>query len=74
MNEERLAAIEKGLEQNADVETKGILLINKALVINEKGNFKEAAELLTSVIFDLNATLGNIEMAKFVLNNISENK
>ncbi|WP_237275911.1 tetratricopeptide repeat protein [Tenacibaculum ovolyticum] len=74
MNEERLAAIEKGLEQNADVETKGILLINKALVINEKGSFKEAAELLTSVIFDLNATLGNIEMAKFVLNNISENK
>ncbi|WP_298514784.1 tetratricopeptide repeat protein [uncultured Kordia sp.] len=71
---ERLNAIEKGLEQNPDSETKGILLINKALVLNEKGNFKEASTLLTDVIFDTNSTFGNIEMAKFVLNNISENK
>ena len=71
---ERLIAIEKGLEQNPDVETKRILLINKALVINQNGNFKEASELLTNIIFDTNSTFGNIEMAKFVLNNITENK
>ena len=71
---ERLNAIEKGLEQNPDNETKGMLLINKALVVNENGNFKEASELLTNVIFDTNSTFGNIEMAKFVLNSIVENK
>ncbi len=71
---ERLIAIEKGLEQNPDIETKGMLLINKALVINQNGNFKEASELLTNIIFDTNSTFGNLEMAKFVLNNITENK
>ena len=69
---ERLNAIEKGLEQNPDMETKGMLLINKALAINEDGNNKKASEILTNVIFDKNSTFGNIEMAKFVLNNISE--
>ncbi|WP_431109018.1 tetratricopeptide repeat protein [Winogradskyella poriferorum] len=71
---ERLIAIEKGLEQNSDIETKGMLLINKALVMSQNGNFKEASELLTNVIFDTNSTFGNIEMAKFVLNNITENR
>ena len=71
---ERLIAIEKGLEQNSDIETKGTLLINKALVMSQNGNFKEASELLTNVIFDTNSTFGNIEMAKFVLNNITENR
>ncbi|MFD2907408.1 tetratricopeptide repeat protein [Flavobacterium ardleyense] len=69
---ERLNAIEKGLEQNADMETKGMLRINKALVINENGYYKKASEILTEVIFDKNSTFGNIEMAKLVLNNISK--
>lgn len=69
---ERLNAIEKGLKQHPDMETKGMLLINKALVINEDGNKKKASEILTTIIFDSNSTFGNIEMAKFVLNNISE--
>jgi tetratricopeptide (TPR) repeat protein len=69
---ERLNAIEKGLEHNPDIETKGMLLINKALVINEDGNNKKASEILTNIIFDSNSTFGNIEMAKFALNNISE--
>ncbi|WP_055436623.1 tetratricopeptide repeat protein [Lacinutrix algicola] len=70
--QERLNAIEKGLEKNPDIETKGMLLINKALVINENGDYKKASEILTNVIFDTNSTFGNIEMAKFILNNISE--
>lgn len=69
--QERLDALNKGLDQNPDIETKGILLINKALVINEKGNFNEASTILTDVILDANSTFSNIEMAKFVLNNIS---
>ncbi len=72
--QERLNAIEKGLEQNPDIETKGMLIINKALALNQNGNFKKASELLTNVIFDPSSTFGNIEMAKFVLNNISEEK
>ncbi len=69
---ERLNAIEKGLEQNPDMETKGMLRINKALVINENGDYKKASEILANVIFDTNSTFGNIEMARFVLNNISK--
>jgi tetratricopeptide (TPR) repeat protein len=71
-NTERLHAIEKGLEQNPDMETKGILLVNKALIIHKNEGFQKASGILTNVIFDPNSTLGNIERAKFVLNNISE--
>jgi tetratricopeptide (TPR) repeat protein len=71
-NKERLNAIEKGLEQNPDIETKGMLLINKALVINENGDFKSASKILTNIILDSNSTFGNIEMGKFALNNISK--
>lgn len=70
--DERMKAIEKGLSLNPDIETKGLLLVNKALMINEKGNLKKATELLTEVIFDKNTTFGNLEMAKFVLNSITE--
>lgn len=69
-NEERLSAIEKGLEQNPDIQTKGSLLINKALVISENGELQNASKILTQVIFDSNSTFGNVEMAKFVLNDI----
>jgi len=71
-NKERLNAIEKGLKLNPDIETKGMLLINLAMIKNENGDFKKASNILTDVIFDSNSTYGNIEMAKFVLNNISK--
>lgn len=71
-NDERLAAINKGLEQHPDAETKGMLLINKALVTNESGDSTIATGILTNLIFNPNATNGNIELAKFVLNSISE--
>ncbi|WP_299213112.1 tetratricopeptide repeat protein [uncultured Aquimarina sp.] len=68
--EKRRNAIEKGLELESDIETKGMLLINKALMIDQEGDKKQSIELLTNVIFDSNSTYGNIELAKFVLNNI----
>jgi tetratricopeptide (TPR) repeat protein len=70
--ENRMKAIEKGLSLNPDIQTKGSLLINKALMINENGDLKKATKILTKIIFDKNSTYGNIEMAKFVLNNITE--
>lgn len=71
-NEERLNAIEKGLQQNPDIETKGMLLINKALATNANGDFKSASKILANIILDSNSTFGNIERAKFVLNSISK--
>ena len=40
---ERLEAIDKGLTANPDSETKGMLLINKALTINNDGDFDGAS-------------------------------
>ncbi len=71
--EERNKAIDKGLELDSDAQTKGTFLINKALMMNQDGNQEEAVNILTSLIFDPNTTFGNIEMAKFVLNDIVEN-
>ncbi|SNR17465.1 tetratricopeptide repeat protein [Tenacibaculum jejuense] len=70
--EERLQAIEKGLNENPDIETEGVLTINKALVLNLNGQFNEAKELLMQVIFNSKSTFGNQELAKLVLNSISE--
>jgi tetratricopeptide (TPR) repeat protein len=66
-NEERLGAVEKGLSFNPDISTKGMLLINKALVKNIQKKEEEAKDILGEVIFDKETTLGNIELAKSVL-------
>ncbi len=68
---ERIKAIEKGLDLDSDIETTGMLLINKALMVDQGGDKEKATEILTKVIFDTNSTYGNIEMAKFVLNSIA---
>ncbi|WP_298425986.1 hypothetical protein [uncultured Kordia sp.] len=70
--EKRKKAIEKGLSLNPDVETKGILLINKALTIANEENKEQAIKILTNLIFDSTTTLGNRELAKFALNTISK--
>ncbi len=69
-NEERLNAIEKGLKSNPDADTKGVLLINKALVKNLQEQKEEAKKILGELIFDDESTLGNVELAKFVLASI----
>lgn len=69
--EEKLKAIEKGLTQNPDIKTKGILLINKAIFTNENGYYKRATKILMSIIFDPNSTISNVAMAKYMLNNMS---
>jgi tetratricopeptide (TPR) repeat protein len=70
--EEKLNAIEKGLAQNPDIKTKGILLINKAIFTNENGYYERATKILVSVIFDPNSTISNVEMAKYILNLMTE--
>jgi tetratricopeptide (TPR) repeat protein len=70
-NTERLKAIEQGLSKSPDAETKGILLINKAAILNENGKVDEAKQLLGNLIFSSDVTTGNIELAKFTLKSIT---
>lgn len=63
----RLEAIKKGLTLNPDAETKGILLINQALIYGVQGDKDSAKNLLGTLIFDEKSTVANIELAKFVL-------
>lgn len=69
---ERLKAIDQGLLRNPDADTKGVLLINKAIVLNDNGKKDEAKQLLGNLIFASDVTSGNIELAKFALKSITE--
>ena len=72
---ERLEAIQKGLAADPDAETRGMLLINQALVKDIQGQNNEAKTILGQLIFDESTTLANVEMAKFVLSTMAkENK
>lgn len=70
---ERQKAIEKGLSENPDAETKGILIINKAILLDDGGRNEEAKEILGTLIFSPDVTTSNIELAKFALKNLTEN-
>lgn len=69
---ERLSAIEKGLVANPDSETKGVLLINKALTLNQQGDTTAAREILGNLALDPNATFANEHLAKQILAMIAE--
>lgn len=66
----RVQAIEKGLSLEPDIETKGVLLINKAILLNEDGNTEEAKSILGNLIFSKESTTANVELAKFVLKSL----
>jgi tetratricopeptide (TPR) repeat protein len=72
--QERLVAINKGLELDSDEETKGILLINKAIVADLNGDTGTAKAILGKLIFAENSTLSNIELAKFILSSLENKK
>ncbi len=61
---ERLAAIEKGLAAHPDAQTKGMLTINKALVLNLKGERAAAVQLLAELALDPVSTFGVEHSAK----------
>lgn len=72
IKEEKEKAIEQGLSNDPDGETKGILLINKAIILNESGKKSAATTLLGNLIFSPEATTANVEMAKYTLRSITE--
>jgi tetratricopeptide (TPR) repeat protein len=69
---EKLAAIEKGLDALPDRETKGILLINKALTLDKQGETEEAKLLLGGLVSNPETTLANEQLAKQTLALIRE--
>lgn len=64
---ERIKAIENGLKHNPDVETRGNLLINKAMLLDSEGKTDEAIAILGNLILDKEVTLTNNTWGKFVL-------
>jgi tetratricopeptide (TPR) repeat protein len=69
---ERLQVINTGLSKDPDPETKGILLINKAVILHDKGQPETARKMLGDLIFSPETTTANEQMAKFTLRSISE--
>jgi len=70
----KLDAIEHGMSENPDDETKGILLINKAAILNRQGNRDAATKILGDLALDPESTLGTESMAKFTLRSILQHK
>lgn len=65
--DERLHAITRGLEADPDPETRGILLINRALVIDQRGERAEAVAILGELALDPASTLATETLAKATL-------
>lgn len=63
----RWQAIEKGLEGSPDGETKGVLLINKAVMLLWRGDQQEAIRILGELALDPEATLAAETLAKATL-------
>jgi tetratricopeptide (TPR) repeat protein len=66
----KLNAIDKGLSCKPEADTRGTLLINKALTIRRQGNSDEAVSILRQLPLDPQSTLGTELKAKFTLANL----
>jgi hypothetical protein len=64
---ERLAAIEKGLAAEPDAETRGMLEINRALVLDRQGDHDGAVRLLGELALDPQSTYKTEQLAKATL-------
>jgi tetratricopeptide (TPR) repeat protein len=65
----KLKMIETGLSHAPDGETRGILLINKALTLNKQGKRDEAIRILGELALDPESTLATEHLAKASLAN-----
>ncbi|OJJ14530.1 hypothetical protein BKI52_42910 [marine bacterium AO1-C] len=71
---QRAEVIETGLSKQPDLETKGNLLINKALVLDMQNRTNEAIDILGNLVLDSDVTLTNEAMGKFVLAQLASRK
>ena len=69
---DKLAAIEKGLAASPDGETKGILQINKALILDRSGDHEGAVRLLGELALDPASTYATEHLAKATLANVAK--
>ncbi len=63
----RLDAITRGLAARPDPETRGVLLINRAIALFNQGSRDDAIAILGSLALDPASSLGSAEQAKAVL-------
>jgi tetratricopeptide (TPR) repeat protein len=64
---DRLQAITHGLASDPDPETRGLLLINQALLLRQKGDRDTAIAILGELALDPTSTLGTETLAKAAL-------
>jgi hypothetical protein len=69
---EKLTAIEKGLAADPDGETKGILLVNKALIMDRRADHDGAVRLLGELALDPASTYATEHLAKATLANVAK--
>ena len=69
---DRLRAIERGLAAGPDPETRGMLLLNKALVANQLGDRAAAIAILGDLALDPASTLATETLAKATLAQVIE--
>ena len=70
--DDRLRAIESGLAAGPDPETRGMLLLNKALVANQLGDRAAAIAILGDLALDPASTLATETLAKATLAQVIE--
>jgi hypothetical protein len=63
-DKERLSTIEKGLSASPDLETEGLLQVNKALELDRLGDHDGAVRLLGELALDPNSTFATEQLAK----------
>jgi hypothetical protein len=68
---EQLSALDIGLAADPDPETRGVLLINRALWMARQGRRKEGVDILGTLILEPGCPLGVEAMAKFALRQLS---
>jgi tetratricopeptide (TPR) repeat protein len=73
-DKEKLAAIDKGLALKPDPDTRGVLLIDKALVLDRQGKHDAAVEMLGELAVDPESTLATEKLAKFTLASLVKKK
>ena len=72
-DDERLRAIESGLAARPDAETKGMLEVSKALVLDLRGDRASAVRLLGELALDPKSTFRTEHSAKAALSILLEN-
>lgn len=70
--DDRLRAIERGLAAGPDPETRGMLLLNKALVANQRGDRAAAIAILGDLALDPASTVATETLAKATLAQVIE--